>query len=203
MSRARAGIRDKWVPKVLHSDVNDGCKLLLVTMARLMADDGTVEILREELAALLGVHPRRITERINAAVKARLLDRQGGGYNHHPTRYIAVIPSPVNGAANPHHSAQRERSEWCGNPHPRSAPFSTDQETMNGAANPHPMTPALKTEPASESEHTTRQARFVAAHFDKSKGASSVSSGADRFAARRCVCGGMRTVEANCLRAAS
>jgi hypothetical protein len=63
----------------------------MLTLATMMTDAGTVSVPRQQLADMLGVDPRRITDRIGEARQAGLLDLLGGGYRGRSAEYIAVI----------------------------------------------------------------------------------------------------------------
>jgi hypothetical protein len=96
----RDGIRDRWVPCILSSEIGTASKLLLMFFAHRMGDQGTVAIPRDELARLFDVHPQRIAERIAEAKRAGLLSQIGGGSRGRIARYEALIPAGL-------HTAQR------------------------------------------------------------------------------------------------
>jgi hypothetical protein len=135
---ARDGFRDRWVVEVLKADyIGDACRVLLLTLAMTMTDKGMVSVPRESLAAILGKHERRISERIAEAVSAGLLDRAGGGYRGRTSEYMAYLPA-VKGAAQPHPISGKGAGEQV----PKSAPFPQPIKGRKGAAQRVPNTGA-------------------------------------------------------------
>ncbi len=89
----RGTLRDRWRREVLRtSAVTDSCKLLLVVMADEMNADGYISITRPELCRRLDRSDRRIAERIQQAVEARLLDRVQRGQKGRTAVYRAMLP---------------------------------------------------------------------------------------------------------------
>lgn len=74
-------LRDRWRAQVMVAyNINDGTRVLLLAMADRMAASGRVSVPRQQLAETIGRSPAQVASRINAAVKARWLDRvQTGG----------------------------------------------------------------------------------------------------------------------------
>lgn len=98
VSRARAGLRDRWVGSVIQSDVGPACKLLLLVLAHYMTDHGKVSGLsRRDLATILAVSEPRVAARIGEASRAGLLDKVGhtGGPAGRSAQYVAVLPSRI------------------------------------------------------------------------------------------------------------
>lgn len=92
--KPRQGLRDRWIDAVLrHPDLSDACKVTLLAMATWMTDAGYVSVPRAVLAQMLGKHPSRISEHVGAAVRAKLLDKRGGGRTGVTARYEAVLPT--------------------------------------------------------------------------------------------------------------
>jgi hypothetical protein len=91
----RPGLRDRWRLAVMRSDQIQGeCRALLLVLSLHMDDSGEVAISRETLAGLLGVHYKRISERINQAKAAGLLAQIGvAGGSGRPAKYCASIPA--------------------------------------------------------------------------------------------------------------
>ncbi|MGY1829003.1 hypothetical protein ACI8AA_01095 [Geodermatophilus sp. SYSU D01180] len=91
----RTGVREKWYAEVLRTRlVGDACRVLLLHMAHEMTERGLVKIPRDKLAEALGVHPKRITDRVTEATRAKLLIRVAGGYNGQVVTYQAQMPQP-------------------------------------------------------------------------------------------------------------
>ncbi len=90
----RRGLRDRWEVEVFRSDlIGDGCKLLLLALARQMTDAGSVSVPREQLAAKIRKHPSRVTAYIAEAKDAGLLDQTGPGNRGRTASYVAVLPT--------------------------------------------------------------------------------------------------------------
>jgi len=135
---ARDGFRDRWIAEVLKAHyIGDACRVLLLTLAMTMTDKGTVSVPRESLAAILGKHERRISERIAEAVTAGLLDRAGGGYRGRTSEYMAYLPTGK-GAAAQHPIIGKGAGERV----PKSAPFPEPDRTGKGAGERVPNTGA-------------------------------------------------------------
>jgi DNA-binding Lrp family transcriptional regulator len=105
VSRARSGLRDRWINTVFaDGSISDACRVLLLFLARHMTDAGRVSVPRETVADELGIQPRRVTARITEATRAGLLSKRGGGYNGRTAEYEALLkvagerpPSPPKG----------------------------------------------------------------------------------------------------------
>ena len=211
VKRPRAGLRERWVKVVLETTlVTDQVKLVLIALSTSMTDAGYVSVPREHIAQMLGKHPARITAALAAAREAGLLDRNGGGYRGRTAQYIAVLPTP---SGQQRHTTSSTKVTTTRSPieekgdgqevtffgHLSLAKRPTSWEKVTSTRSPNAR--ALDTNDANASEHSTRRARHVDAFFSTSKSAPSVSSSSNRFAGRRCVCRGLRTV--NYLRTAS
>jgi len=75
------------------SKIPDSVRVVLLVMHDYMTDAGYVSVPRSKLAEILNRSPRRITERIKAAVDAGLLDVIQAGRPGRTARYMAVIPT--------------------------------------------------------------------------------------------------------------
>lgn len=83
--------RDRWVAEVFHTHrITDTVRVTLLALAEEMDETGRVVFLRDELAARLGRHPRRISERLKAGIEAGLLRRVARGQRHQATVLQAV-----------------------------------------------------------------------------------------------------------------
>lgn len=154
MSRGRSGLRDRWRDEAVipHGEIGDACKVLLLVMATKMTDAGYLSgVSRERLADLLGVHPRRVAERIATATRHGLLTKIGGGYPGHTAEYVATIPAGL-GAAERHPS----RRKGAGERHPLSVTHSPGESDRKGAAERHTI--ARVTTERRQSNHRERNA---------------------------------------------
>lgn len=70
--------------------VTDACRVLLLALYDDMREDGYVCVPREDLARRLGRSERRISERLEQAVDARLLDRVQRGQKGRTASYRAL-----------------------------------------------------------------------------------------------------------------
>lgn len=161
----RAGLRDRWRDEhvIPHPDIGDACKLLLLIYATRMTDKGYLAGLRrDDIADMLGVHPRRIAERTQRAIAYGLLDKIGGGYHGRTAEYAAVIPTlkgdaerTLKGDAERTHRGPKGAGERTHNP----SPF----EQAKGDAQRHPNTRAssnaTKNEGRSDGESATGPGR--------------------------------------------
>lgn len=138
MVSRRAGLRDRWRDQAVipNTEIGDACKVLLLVMATKMTDRGYLAgVSREHLAETLGVHPRRIAERIDTAKRHELLVKVGGGYHGRTAEYVAVLTLPMR-------AAQRHSSplKVAGERHPLSVTLSPGESGAKGAAQRHTNT---------------------------------------------------------------
>jgi hypothetical protein len=90
--RARAGLRDRWLPYACTAPCEVRSVLLL--LYPFMSDGGYVPgVSRKWIAETLDITPDAVSGRIKRAKKLGLLDRRGGGYSGHPADYEATIPA--------------------------------------------------------------------------------------------------------------
>lgn len=88
-------LRERWKAQVLISyNINDGTRVLLLAMADQMTASGRVSVPRQQLAATIGRSPAQVASRINAAVKARWLDRVRTGGPGVTAVYQAIFGDP-------------------------------------------------------------------------------------------------------------
>lgn len=116
----RGNLRDRWKREVLCTPlVSDSVRVLLLTLADDMREDGYVSVPRSELVKRLGKRDRLIAERMKLAVEARLLDRVQRGQKGRTAVYRAMVPgtvslsshSTLNGVGGPVQGAVRQRAE--------------------------------------------------------------------------------------------
>jgi len=89
---SRRTVRDLWYREVLSTPLAaDACRVLLLHLAHEMTEQGYVKVPREQLADVLGIHPKRVTARIGEAVKVGLLVRVSGGHNGQVAQYAAQL----------------------------------------------------------------------------------------------------------------
>lgn len=87
--------RDRWVAEVYRTHlITDGVRVALLALAGEMDDDGFVSVPRDELAALLARSPRKVSDRLKAAVDAGFLARAGRGQKYRTAAYQATTPRP-------------------------------------------------------------------------------------------------------------
>lgn len=91
--------RGRWVDEVFRSPlITDAVRVALLALVPDMDEAGQVSISREDLAARIGKGKARVTERLNAAIAARLLDRTLEGKKGQIAEYAARLPK---GSAKP------------------------------------------------------------------------------------------------------
>jgi hypothetical protein len=89
----RPRTKQDWRSAVLLSPrITDATRVLLLLMADSMKPDQTVSVPRHVLAAQLGRHERRITERLGKAVEAGFLECVAPGYRTHTAVYRCLFP---------------------------------------------------------------------------------------------------------------
>lgn len=116
-----ASRRERWRAEVFRSKrITDSTRVLLLAMAERMRADGRVSVPRGELVRIIDRDTRRITERINLAIEAGLLDRVAAGGPGHTAEYVALLPqgAPVrttwHGADTRSHSGAPVRTNFGG-----------------------------------------------------------------------------------------
>lgn len=91
--------RGRWVDEVFRSPlITDAVRVALLALVPDMDEAGQVSISREEIARRIGKGKARVTERLNAAIGARLLERTIEGKKGQVAEYAARLPK---GSANP------------------------------------------------------------------------------------------------------
>jgi hypothetical protein len=91
----RPRTKQDWRSAVLLSPrITDATRVLLLLMADSMKPDQTVSVPRHVLAAQLGRHERRITERLGKAVEAGFLESVTPGHRGHTAVYRCRFPIP-------------------------------------------------------------------------------------------------------------
>ncbi len=120
-------VRDRWLQQVWTTTlVPDSVRIVLLLMGQHMTADGYVSTPRAQLADELKRSPRRITERIQLARDAGLLD-------------VVVVGRPGMTAV---YAAKIRADGWCARPHlshgaesstPGGAPVRTSQPRLHGA----------------------------------------------------------------------
>src|SRR5690554_5689529 len=90
---SQESLRTRWRREVFRTKlVPDSVRVVLLALAEHMRENGYVSVARRTIAAEIGRDPRRINERIQAAVDARLLDRVRRGRPGVTAVYRAVLP---------------------------------------------------------------------------------------------------------------
>lgn len=88
------GLRDRWREIVLASPhITDSVRVVLLVLADHMTDHGYVSVPRSTIARTIHRSPRRVTERLERAREAGLLDVVRSGRPGRTAEYVAVIPS--------------------------------------------------------------------------------------------------------------
>lgn len=83
----------RWLDEIAGSaHLSAEVKVLLMTAARFMDASGVYSLPREDLAALLKCHPRKISEKHRAAIDAGYLVRLSAGVRGHTAEFQAQIP---------------------------------------------------------------------------------------------------------------
>ena len=95
LSPRRRNFRSRWRKAAWRSDlVPESVRGLLWVLDHHMNAQGYVSVPRAKLAELLNRSPQRITERLQKAVEAGLLERVSPGYRGHTAVYRATLPEP-------------------------------------------------------------------------------------------------------------
>ncbi len=85
--------RDRWRAEVFRSKrITDSTRVLLLAMAERMRADGRVSVPRVDIAGMLDRDTKRVTERIQLAIEAGLLDRVSAGSPGRTAEYVALLP---------------------------------------------------------------------------------------------------------------
>lgn len=137
--------RGRWVDEVFRCPlITDAARVALLAMAMDMDEAGHVSVPREDLAARIGKGKARITERLQAAVDAGLLERTVAGKRGQVAEYVARLPK---GSAYPDPNAEpedlrkgpriRTESEHFGSGlQTQSSPFGSGLQTQTAPSNP-------------------------------------------------------------------
>lgn len=89
-------LRDRWRVEVFRSAaINDGTRVLLLALAEGMDGRGYVSTPRLTLALRVGKSERKVSQRLQEAVAARLLDRVQRGHKGTTATYRALLPDAV------------------------------------------------------------------------------------------------------------
>lgn len=97
----RRNMRDRWEQEVwTTTDITDGCRVLLLALAKNMDAKGYVSVPRTELARQIGRNERRVGERLEQAVESHYLTRVRRGQKGVTSVYRAMLPAAQQ-AANP------------------------------------------------------------------------------------------------------
>lgn len=129
-------LRGRWRAEVYRTRLVGGT--VRVTLLRLgdeMRADGYVSVPRITLASWLGVHPRRVTEHLTAAVDVGLLSRVAAGQPRRTAEYRALLPGRSSADARP---ATHPPSGGADGRTPRRGAVSS---THRGADGRTPQTP--------------------------------------------------------------
>lgn len=127
-------LRGRWVDLVFRSPlITDAVRVALLAMALDMDDAGRVSVKREDLARRINKGKARITERLNAAVDAGLLERVVEGKRGQVAVYAAAFPHG-SGYADPNNRS----SEAVMGPDTRteSEHFGSGLQTQTSAESP-------------------------------------------------------------------
>ncbi len=109
----REGLRDRWRATVLRSPhITDSVRVVLLILADHMTEKGYVSIPRTAIADAIGRTPRRVTERLEKARDAGLLDVVRSGRPGRTAEYVAVIPSPLGADGRTTHGADCSTHSW-------------------------------------------------------------------------------------------
>jgi hypothetical protein len=85
--------RGRWVDEVFRSPlISDAVRVALLALVPDMDDAGCVSVAREDLAERIGRGKARITERLQSAVDAGLLERTAAGRRGQVAEYVASLP---------------------------------------------------------------------------------------------------------------
>lgn len=96
----RGTLRARWIDEVFRTpQVSAEVKVLLLSLAHYdMDDSGRVSVPRTTLAERNRCHPRKITEKLKAAIDGGLLRQVARGQKHQTAVYAALIPGVSQGA---------------------------------------------------------------------------------------------------------
>ena len=140
--------RGRWVDEVFRSPlITDAARVALLALVPDMDEAGRVSVSREDLAARLNRGKARITERLQAAVDAGLLDRTAAGKKGRVAEYVATLPKgsahpdrikgpPIRTESNHFGSGLQTLSEPA---EPDSSPDKRTESTAKGSAYPDPL----------------------------------------------------------------
>lgn len=122
--------------------VSDAVRVLLLALAVEMDDAGRVSLPREEIAERLGRGKSRISERIQAAVDAGLLERESAGKKGSTAVYVAALPKGSGQADRIKGPDRRTESEHFG-----SGPQTQSEHFGSGQADPTDAERVRSTDP--------------------------------------------------------
>lgn len=133
-------LRDQWVREVFRNPgITDATRVMLLSLAQDMDEDGRVEVSRDEIAVRLNRHPRKITDRYNAGQAAGFLAKAGGGNRSGSNVFQATMPGRDKGAAR-RHPNEPERVPPVGtHPTGKGAGSQHPSGGTKGATNRHPF----------------------------------------------------------------
>ena len=122
----------------LHQDprLTQSARVLLLYLADHMDRQRFVSVPRSRIAQDLGVHERRIPERLKSAMDAGLLDRVVTGHIGVTSVYQGIFPSPSREGAV--ERTLSEAKEGAPEQHPKGAVERTLSERREGAPEQHP-----------------------------------------------------------------
>lgn len=110
--------------------ITDSTRVLLLAMADHMRADGRVSVPRGDLAVMIDRDSKRITERIQLAISAGLLDRVSAGSPGRTAEYVALLPQGADGRTTRKGADSRDHYGADGR-----TPTRPDKGAPGGAAN--------------------------------------------------------------------
>jgi hypothetical protein len=85
--------RARWLREVIKTPhVTDSVRVLLMTLGLHMDPSGRVSVPREDLAGLLGRNPRKVADKVKAALESGFLVQTARGQKHRTAVYQGAIP---------------------------------------------------------------------------------------------------------------
>lgn len=126
--------RGRWVDEVFRSPlITDAARVALLALAVDMDEAGHVSVAREDLAARINKGKPRVTERLQAAVDAGLLERVVAGKRGRVAEYVARLPK---GSAYPDPNAESEDLRKGPRIRTESEHFGSGLQTQTEPSNP-------------------------------------------------------------------
>jgi hypothetical protein len=123
----RRSLKSRWKAEAFRTAlVSDSVRAVLLLLSDHMGADGYVSVPRSKLAEELGRSPRRVTERLQAAVDAGLLARVSRGYEGHTAVYRALLPTPER-------VSKTSTLSGCGRVHPPFIHSVRERPSLGGA----------------------------------------------------------------------